>query len=207
MKNNLNYQTSDYDCGPTTLTNAIRFLFEREAILPEIVKAIALYTLDAYNDAGEYGKSGTSRMAMMFLSNWFNQFGRTKNFPIKTSFLVNEQVSLSTSGRIHECLTQGGVAIICCWLGEDRHYVLLTGIDETKVDLFDPYDDAQLIQAAGVTVIENEPKRRNRRVDASMIDSSGQGLYALGEIDEREAMLLFNENTRRTPERTIEYII
>lgn len=207
MKNNLNYQTSDYDCGPTTLTNAIRFLFEREEILPEIVKSIALYTLDAYNEAGEYGKSGTSRMAMMFLSNWFNQFGRTKNFPIKTSFLIDEQVNLSTSGRIHECLKQGGVAIICCWLGEDRHYVLLTAIDETKVDMFDPYDDVGMAQAAGVTVIENEPKKRNRRVDIRLIDSSGRGLYALGEIDKREAMLLFNENTRKTPEKTIEYMI
>ncbi len=30
MKNPLNYQTTEYDCGPTTLINAISFLFEKE---------------------------------------------------------------------------------------------------------------------------------------------------------------------------------
>ena len=30
MKNPLHYQFSEYDCGPTTMQNAISFLFERE---------------------------------------------------------------------------------------------------------------------------------------------------------------------------------
>jgi len=30
MKNQLIHQTSCYDCGPTSITNAMRFLFERE---------------------------------------------------------------------------------------------------------------------------------------------------------------------------------
>ena len=207
MKNYLNYQTSDYDCGPTTLTNAIRFLFEREEILPELVKAISLYTLDAYNEAGEYGKSGTSRMAMMFLSNWFNQFGRSKSFPISTSFLVDEQVTLKESGRIHECLVQGGVAIICCWLGEDRHYVLLTGMEGGFVDMFDPYDEVDFSEYCDIEVITGEPKKRNRRVKAERMESSGNEWYALGKVRGREAMLLFNTRTRLTPERTIEYMI
>jgi len=46
MKNQLCYQTSEYDCGPTTLINAFRYLFEREEIMPEIIKTIYLYTLD-----------------------------------------------------------------------------------------------------------------------------------------------------------------
>ncbi len=32
MKNLLIYQSTEYDCGPTTLTNAIRYLFDREEI-------------------------------------------------------------------------------------------------------------------------------------------------------------------------------
>lgn len=207
MKNYLNYQTSDYDCGPTTLINAIRFLFEREEILPELVKAISLYTLDAYNEDGEYGKSGTSRMAMMFLSNWFNQFGRTKDFPIETSFLMDEQVTLKESGRIHECLVQGGVAIVCCWLGEDRHYVLLTGMEKGFVDIFDPYDGVDFSGYEDIEEILEEPKRRNRRTRAERMEGNGTEWYALGEVQGREAMLLFNTRTRLTPERTIEYMI
>ena len=81
MKNVLNYQSSEYDCGPTTLTNALRYLFERCDIPPELLKAIALYTLDAYNEEGETGRSGTSAMAMQFLASWFEQFGRCKKIP------------------------------------------------------------------------------------------------------------------------------
>lgn len=32
MKNPLHYQFSEYDCGPTSMQNAISFLFEREEI-------------------------------------------------------------------------------------------------------------------------------------------------------------------------------
>ena len=58
MKNLLIYQSTEYDCGPTTLTNAIRYLFDREEIYPDIVKYIMLYCLDSYNEAGEVGKRG-----------------------------------------------------------------------------------------------------------------------------------------------------
>ena len=46
MKNPLSYQTTEYDCGPTALTNAMSFLFSREDIPPDIIKAITLYCLD-----------------------------------------------------------------------------------------------------------------------------------------------------------------
>ena len=32
MKNPLRYQLSEYDCGPTSMLNALAFLFEREDI-------------------------------------------------------------------------------------------------------------------------------------------------------------------------------
>ena len=48
MKNPLHYQLSEYDCGPTSLLNAISFLFEREEIPPEILRNIMLYCLDCY---------------------------------------------------------------------------------------------------------------------------------------------------------------
>ena len=67
MKNLLIYQSTEYDCGPTTLTNAIRYLFDREEIYPDIVKYIMLYCLDSYNEAGEVGKRGTSASAMIMI--------------------------------------------------------------------------------------------------------------------------------------------
>ena len=72
MKIPLHYQVSNYDCGPISLVNALCVLFEREDIPPELIRNIMLYCLDCYNLQGEEGRSGTSRLAMMYLSNWMN---------------------------------------------------------------------------------------------------------------------------------------
>ena len=100
MKNLLNYQSSEYDCGPVSLTNAIRYLFDREVIYPDIIKYIMLYCLDSYNENGEIGKRGTSASAMLFLSNWLNEFGRVKNFPVTCEFLSGREVYVSCDSRI-----------------------------------------------------------------------------------------------------------
>lgn len=77
MKNPLRYQMSEYDCGPTTMLNAISFLFPREIISPEVIRNIMLYSLDSYGSEGVMGKRGTSSAAMMFLCNWLNGYGKT----------------------------------------------------------------------------------------------------------------------------------
>ena len=43
MKIPLHYQVSNYDCGPTSLVNALNVLFEREDIPPELIRNIMLY--------------------------------------------------------------------------------------------------------------------------------------------------------------------
>ena len=48
MKNPLNYQMTEYDCGPTSMANAVSFLFKREEISPDIPKYIMQYCMDAY---------------------------------------------------------------------------------------------------------------------------------------------------------------
>ncbi len=207
MKNILNYQTSEYDCGPTTLINAIRYLYEREEILPEIIKTITLYTLDLYDNNGEFGKRGTSRMAMMFLSNWLNEFGRTKSYPVYTELVIDEQVWVRQNSKITECLQQGGAAVICVWLGSTRHYALLTDIEGEYLCLFDPYDWDEPVDGEKILRVEGLPKKMNRKVHRDIINDENEGFYALGEVQGREAMLLYNTNTRRTPEKSIEYFI
>ncbi len=207
MKNQLSYQASEYDCGPTTLLNAIRYLFEREEIQPDIIKAISLYTLDGYDNNGESGKSGTSYMAMMFLSNWFNHYGSIKNFPIHTEFLMNENVVLGQNSQIIGCLQQGGAVILCVWLGDYKHYILLTGIDQDYLCLFDPYDWDVPVDGNRIIKAEGLPKQMNRKVKIEVISDDQKGFYALGEKQGREAMLLYNKNTRKTPEKSIEYMI
>lgn len=207
MKNILNYQTSEYDCGPTTLLNAIRYLFEREEIPPDIIRAISIYTLDEYNQEGEFGKSGTSRMAMQFLSNWFNQFGKIKNFPIYTEMLRDEKVCISQNSKIVECLQQQGAVIARVWLGNCEHYVLITDIDGDYLCLFDPYDwDESLIENK-IIKVEGQPRKMNRKVKMDLFNSEEAVNYAFGKIKGREVMLLYNTNIRKTPESSIEYFI
>ena len=81
MKIPLRYQVSEYDCGPTSLLNALNYLFQREEISPELIRNIMLYSLDCYGSGGAPGKRGTSRMAMMFLSNWLDGVGK-KRYPV-----------------------------------------------------------------------------------------------------------------------------
>lgn len=213
VKNVLNYQSSEYDCGPTTLTNALRYLFERCEIAPEMLKAIALYTLDAYNAEGESGKSGTSAMAMQFLANWFEQYGKCKKFPISATFLKEEQVRIQPNSAIVSCLQQGGAAVIRCYLGGDGHYVLLTRALGDEIGLFDPYAvhpeafSAEKLLTGGIRIVESQPCVMNRIVRADVLDAEGHGNYSMGKFDIREAMLLYNQTTRQTAEKTVEYFI
>ena len=209
MQNILYYQTSEFDCGPTTLCNALRFLYEREQITPELLKHIFLYTLDAYNEAGESGKSGTSKMAMQFLSSWFNQYGKNKNFPIYSEFIENEQVYIGQNSRIVNCLQQKGVVVARVILGGDAHYVLLTGIKDSYISLFDPYEisENQVISIANSIIVTDQPKKMNRLVTPEVMNKESNESYSLGNYTVREAMLIYNTEKRKTPDNTIEYMI
>ncbi|MDE5598912.1 MAG: peptidase C39 [Lachnospiraceae bacterium] len=213
MKNLLNYQSSEYDCGPVTLTNAVRYLFEREDIYPDIIKYIMLYCLDSYNEAGEIGKRGTSATAMMFLSNWLTQFGLMKNFPISCEFLSGKDVHIDQSSKILCALQQGGVVVLRLFL-DVGHYVLLTGVEGDSLYLFDPYyeeeDDPELSEEysePGITFITDQPKRANRLVSIERLNRTSEGFYEMGPYDIREAVIIFNKNTRLLPENTIDYFI
>lgn len=213
MKNLLNYQSSEYDCGPVTLTNAIRFLFEREDVYPDIIKYIMLYCLDSYDEEGEVGKHGTSASAMMFLANWMNQFGKMKNFPVSCEFMSGEDVYISQTSKILCALQQGGVVVLRLYL-EVPHYVLLTGVEGESIYIFDPYyeeeDDPELsieYSEPGITFINGRPKHANRMVTIEKLNRTTESFYEMGPVDIREAVIIFNTATRLLPEDTIDYFI
>ncbi len=205
MKNPLSYQSTEYDCGPTSMLNAINYLFPRRDISPDVVKSIMLYCLDSYNKKGEAYKSGTTGMAMLFLANWLNQFGKVKKWPIYCEMQNGETVQISQNSKIAECLGQGGVAVarvmLGCW-----HYVLLTGVDDQYVYLFDPYYRVKPFPGEGIEMIKDAPLKMNRKIRHDVINSNGSGYYAFGKPEGRECMLLFNQKTRKTME-SIEYFI
>ena len=92
--------------------------------------------------------------------------------------------------------------------------IFLTGISGSDIYVFDPYyeepDDPELDKEffeEGITFITDQPKRANRLISITRLSGTGVGFYEMGPYEEREAVILFNTNTRKTPENSIEYII
>ena len=116
MKIPLRYQVSEYDCGPTSLLNALNYLFQREEISPELIRNIMLYSLDCYGSGGAPGKRGTSRMAMMFLSNWLDGVGKTGILPVESRYLSGRDVRMDAHSSLVDALHRNGVAVVRLYL-------------------------------------------------------------------------------------------
>ena len=207
MKNPLHYQLSEYDCGPTSMLNAISFLFEREEIPPEVIRNIMLYSLDCYNSEGIQGKSGTSCAAMTFLTNWLNSLNKIGRLPVSAQHLTAEQVYLGDGSRLNHALACGGAVIVRLYFDEP-HYILLTGQDGDNILAFDPYYVEKPFDfAPDIQLCPDHLKQYNRIVPSHYFNCEGTTIYALGPTAEREAVILYNTATRLTEEKTIEYFI
>lgn len=206
MKNPLRYQMSEYDCGPTSMLNAISYLFEREEIPPEVIRNIMLYCLDCYNAEGVPGKCGTSTAAMMFLSNWLCGFGKIGRLDIASRYLSGKSVYLGGESLIDDALRRGGAAVVRLFY-DVEHYVLLTGIRDGNVLMFDPYYWDEPYKEKDIIMVEDHPCEYNRIVPERYFNREINDTYALGPFDGREAVLLFNQKTVMTADKTIEYFI
>lgn len=204
MKTPLSYQISEYDCGPTTLQNAISFLFDRKQISPDLIKSIHMYCLDSYNKKGELGKFGTSGMVMGYLASWLNHYSKCRKLPIHCDFLQTPDIHLSENSRIIGCLQCGGCAIARVHYGTD-HYILLTGVKDHNVMVFDPYYREVPFHTRKIKVVSDQPDRMNRIVDWDLLNSDRKTTYALGPEEKRECMLLYNTQTYQ--QDNMEYII
>ena len=206
MKNPLHYQLSEYDCGPTSMLNAMSYLFPREDIPPEVIRNIMLYCLDCYGADGASGKRGTSCMAMRFLSSWLNGFSPAGHFPVSSRYLSGQSVSLHQNSSLRDALRRGGAAVVRVDL-EGWHYVLLTNIREDQVYLFDPYYQEEPFPGGDIQMVADHPGAYNRIVPVQYLEQKTQEVYSLGPAESREAVLLFNEQTKLTAENTVEYMI
>jgi hypothetical protein len=206
MKNPLHYQITDYDCGPTSMLNGISYLFEREEIPPEIMRNIVLYCLDCHGRDGVPGKRGTSCSAMMFLSSWLDGFGKMELLPISSSYISGKGVYIGQQSLINDTLIRGGAVVVRLFYDE-WHYVLLTGIDGDNLLVFDPYYREEPFEDENIKIVNDNLFKYNRIVPISYFNQQSETLYSFGGYDTREAVLLFNTNTKITQEDTVEYFI
>ena len=116
-------------------------------------------------------------------------------------------MNFGQNSRLRDALRCGGAAVVRLHF-DGEHYVTLTGIDENDmVRVFDPYYLDQPLDTDGVQMVYDRPCEYNRLVPRPCFERETHEVYALGEIDTREAILLFNDQTRLTAENTIEYMI
>ncbi|MGN0527826.1 MAG: peptidase C39 [Eubacterium sp.] len=206
MKNPLHYQLSEYDCGPTSVLNAVSFLFDREQIPPEILRNVMLYCLDCHSPDGTPGKSGTSCSAMMFLSNWLDNFGRVGILPVSSQYISGEQVYFGSASMLTDALVRGGAAVARIFLDE-WHYVLFTGLKDGSAYLFDPYFMDKPFDDENIICVEDKPYSYNRIIPCEYFNRSQRELYSFADVDLREAVIIFNNDTKITAEDTVEYFI
>lgn len=108
---------------------------------------------------------------------------------------------------MEDALRRGGAAVTRVFFDE-WHYVLLTGISEDNVLIFDPYyREEPFAQAPDIQMIFDQPCRCNRIVPKRYFNQEALELYAFGPAETREAVLLFNEQSKLTAEETVEYMI
>ena len=192
MKNLLNYQSSEYDCGPTSLTNAIRFLFEREEVPPLLLKQIWAMGNDTFSDGGEMGKHGTSKASMRYMASWLRDFGKVCGFPIQAEFLELEETAVAPGSRSWECLEKGGCVVMRCVADHIPHYVLLTRLlPDGEVGLFDPYEEEPVFREPGRRVVRGKPRVMNRAVRYELLNREDEADYAMSALDTRENLLLW----------------
>ena len=189
MKSPLRYQATQYDCGPTTITNAIMYLFEREEIPPDLVRHIGQCTLDSYDREGHCGMYGTSGAAIRHFGAWLNELRYAGLLPIRSSYLDREMVYFGPGSVISKAL-RDGAAIVLHVFHDEGHYILLTGETREGILAFDPYYRGNEVRRKGVIRVDDEPFSHNLIIPGIPLNDSGRDYYSMGEIAAREALII-----------------
>ncbi len=188
MKIPLRYQITEFDCGTVSLQNAFNYLFEREEIPAELVKAIHKYTLDCYDEDGNLGQGGTSREAINKLTHWITRYTNSHDFSVSCVRYDGEDVNIDL---IKECVNSGGCVLVRSYLSGE-HYIIVTKIDDDKVYIFDPYylDRDYYDDDMDVRIVNNKPFTHNRVVNMDRFLSKSKKDFSLGSIENREIVLI-----------------
>lgn len=191
MKIPLRFQITEFDCGTVALQNAVSYLFERESIPAEVIKTIALYTLDCYDDKGNLGQGGTSRESIKLMTKWFTNYSNQHDFGIKCEHLQKEKVTLDV---IEKFIGQNKCILVRTYL-EGDHYVIITDVDDKFVYVWDSYylDEEYYNNDNNVIIDLNNPFKFNRKISKDYFESMDTNDFTLGPIEKREIVLISRE--------------
>ena len=192
MKVPLRYQNTEYDCGTTSFVNALAYLYHREEIPVELLKAIYKFTLDVEGKDGIKGTGGTSRKHAELLAKYFTKYTNENNqFDLDCEILYGEDVTLE---KMQNVFNKKGVVIARCWQ-DTEHYVLITKIDDNFAYIFDPYylNEDYYIDDEDVAIVLHESFTHNRIVKIERLFDESLKDFSLLEKSKRSIILLFRK--------------
>lgn len=189
MKIPLRYQNTEYDCGTTSFVNALAYLYDREEIPVELLKAVYKYTLDVENLEGIEGKGGTSRKHAELLARYFVKYANNnKDFHINCIVLSKDKVNVSDMAKTTK---NNGVIIARCWQ-DGEHYVLITKIDDNFAYIFDPYylEENYYCNDDEVAIVLHDTFTHNRIVKIERLFDENNKDFSLLKESDREVILI-----------------
>lgn len=193
MKSPFRYQVSESDCFPTSILNALGYLFDRSDIPGAVIQRIYLYSLDGVG-RGQRIADGTTNEGARLLIEWIRTY-RTRHFKVGTDFLRGDRVTLEPQGAIARTLRGGGLAI--CDVSDQQRYwhsMLVLGIKDGWVECWDPYYRRALKKMAHHA--EWNPAAThsaNLRVQVRWMNAPRSASLRLGPVGGRSAVLLWRE--------------
>lgn len=197
MKVPFRQQASEYDCVPTTVINALSYLFSRRELPPFIVHRV-------YKDLMDIESSrGTSSRAIQDLGYLLNNYRekRYEKFVVDSKFIWGAQVHLRQNSKIIRCLDANGAALICVHSNRGSwHYILAFRYDGEWLHCYDPFPRSKrfLVNNDAVKFIETtghqDPNLFIRcdwlEKDFDKTDHFDERKYVFGGHDDRECLLL-----------------
>ena len=189
-------QASEYDCVPTSLLNALTYLFERREIPPFVVHRIYKDCLDIESSRG------TSTRAIQELGFWLNHYKekRFKKFAVESKYLHGNQVHLRKNSKIIQCIKSNGAALMSVYLSRNNwHFILGLRTEGEWLHCYDPAPHSKrFIKNEAVQFIARSGQQEtNLRIhfdwlekDFNKTRNSDEKKYVFGHNDERECLLL-----------------
>ena len=195
MKSPLRYQATEYDCGPTSMTNAIIYMFERDEIPPDLMRHIGQGTLDSFDENGHIGRYGTSGAAIRYFGSWLNELRYAGLLPIESWFTEKEDVCFGKGSRLTEALENGCAIVLHVFLNGYGHYILITGKDGDNCRVFDPYYSLQEPGCPAIIRVTDRPFSHNLLVPEEILNSTSSSDYSMGDVTTREALIISRYHT------------
>jgi len=185
----LRYQATEADCFPTSVLNALVWLFERSELPGAVLRHVYAHSLDGIerNVTGAY----TSEHAGKAVADWLVEF-RTRSFAVDVEILTGRELHLRGSSALLRWLHHGGVAVAdVCDTPSAMHSILALAAGAGHLDFWDPYIRGRRYDyGRGASRLASDGHAPNLRLSKSALDGTRERRYCFGPFATRSSVLI-----------------